>query len=117
MEHSYTGADERKVVVWAAKTLGRHFANYAFFPQYRLAGGKGKGEREKGYFPAALQDAVTAYTWLIDAVGFEASNILISGDRAGGNIAMGLVRWIGEAGFPSAEARSAGLGVPTGCTL
>ncbi|KAI9649759.1 hypothetical protein NHQ30_002340 [Ciborinia camelliae] len=101
----------------AAKILGRHLGNYTFFPQYRLAGGKGK-RREKGYFPAALQDAVTAYIWLIDAVGFEARNILISGDGAGGNIAIGLVRWIGEAVCASVEARGiAGLGVPTGCAL
>ncbi|ESZ97738.1 alpha/beta hydrolase fold-3 domain containing protein [Sclerotinia borealis F-4128] len=120
-----------------AKILGSHLGNYVFFPQYRLAGGKGEdkdkddckrrsGEREKGYFPAALQDAVTAYMWLIDAVGFESRNIIISGDGAGGNIAIGLVRWLEEvrlastSASASAEARGdagSGMYMPMGCTL
>ncbi|KAB8297784.1 hypothetical protein EYC80_001583 [Monilinia laxa] len=109
------GDGRTKTCGFAAKILGRHLGDYAFFPQYRLAGGNGKGGRRKGYFPAALQDAVTVYVWLIDAVGFQASNIMISGDGTGGNIAIGLVRWIGEAGLASVEARE--LGMPMGCTL
>lgn len=75
---------------FAANLLTSNIADFAFFPQYRLA------RRDEGYFPAALQDAITSYMWLVEVVGFEARNIIISGDGAGGALALGLVRWLGQ---------------------
>jgi acetyl esterase/lipase len=56
-----------------------------------------------------LQDAVTSYVWLIDVSGFEARKIIISGDGAGGALALGLVRWLGQ--------QRVGLQSPLGCLL
>lgn len=73
----------------AAALLTKHVAEYALFVQYRLAGDP------TAPFPAALQDAVTAYQYLLDK-GIPASKIIISGDSAGGNIAVALLRYISE---------------------
>jgi len=61
-------------------------------PQYRLACHKG------GRFPAALQDAITVYTYLIEKLRIPAKNIVISGDSAGGNLSLALLRYISEYG-------------------
>jgi len=37
-------------------------------------------------YPAALEDSVTAYKWLIDNEGINPKNIVISGDSAGGGL-------------------------------
>jgi acetyl esterase/lipase len=37
-------------------------------------------------YPAALEDSVTAYKWLIDKEGINPQNIVISGDSAGGGL-------------------------------
>lgn len=38
-------------------------------------------------FPAALEDAVSAYKWLLDN-GYKAKNIIIAGDSAGGGLTL-----------------------------
>jgi acetyl esterase/lipase len=48
-------------------------------PEYRLA--------PENSFPAALDDALAAYHWLLEQ-GFEAKNIIIAGDSAGGGLAL-----------------------------
>ncbi|KAI4233406.1 MAG: hypothetical protein L6R40_007070 [Gallowayella cf. fulva] len=57
--------------------------------QYRIASNPGCR------FPAALQDAVTAYQCLLDR-GIPASSIVVSGDSAGANLAIALLRYITE---------------------
>ncbi|MCJ1396668.1 hypothetical protein MMC18_009560 [Xylographa bjoerkii] len=74
---------------YAAKLLLHHVGPRVLMPQYRL------GSRAGGQFPAALQDAVTSYKYLLDS-GFAASSIVVSGDSAGGNIAITLLRYISE---------------------
>lgn len=61
-------------------------------PLYRLSSSSG------GQFPAALQDAISAYSYLINKVGVPANRIFISGDSAGGNLALALARYISEHG-------------------
>ncbi|MGD1854622.1 MAG: alpha/beta hydrolase [Leptolyngbyaceae cyanobacterium] len=39
-------------------------------------------------YPAALEDTLTAYRWLIDAQRFSPSQVAIAGDSAGGNLAL-----------------------------
>ncbi|TVY83680.1 Esterase [Lachnellula suecica] len=86
----------------AAALLTDSIVDSAIFVQYRLAGDPACP------FPAAIQDAVTAYSYLID-LGIPASQIIISGDSAGGNIAVALLRYISlEKGI---------LPSPGGCAL
>ena len=72
---------------FAASLLLQHTSSSALFVQYRL------GSDPVSPFPAALQDALTAYQYLLD-LGISNSKIIISGDSAGGNIAIGLVRYL-----------------------
>jgi len=48
-------------------------------PEYRLA--------PENPFPAALDDALAVYRWLLGQ-GYEARNIIVSGDSAGGGLAL-----------------------------
>ena len=50
-------------------------------------------------FPAQIEDAVAAYTALLDK-GFKARNILTAGDSAGGNLAIASVLKLRELGLP-----------------
>ena len=58
-------------------------------------------------FPAALQDAVTGYQFLLDK-GFAANEIIVSGDSAGANLAIALLRYFeefgSETGLPKPKA-------------
>ena len=72
-----------------AKMLHKHSNAKIFMPQYRLSSNPG------GKFPAALQDAVSAYQYLLDA-GVPPSKIVVSGDSAGANLALALLRYISE---------------------
>lgn len=57
--------------------------------QYRLA------SDSSCQFPAALQDAVSAYAYLL-GLGIPASNIVLCGDSAGANLALALLRYIAD---------------------
>ncbi|CAG9991223.1 unnamed protein product [Clonostachys byssicola] len=90
------------------KELG---ATRLLFAQYRLA------RDEQSRFPAAIQDAVTFYSYVLSQ-GVKASNIIISGDSAGGNVCLGLLRYLeseqSELPKPSAAlAWSPWVSVPT----
>lgn len=50
-------------------------------------------------FPAAVEDAVTAYCWLLDR-GEDPARIVIGGDSAGGGLALATLLWIRDAGLP-----------------
>ena len=66
----------------------RHFAGAiavtsqasVLVPDYRLA--------PEHPYPAALQDVMNAYLWLLDADGAAKRRIIIMGDSAGGGLAM-----------------------------
>jgi acetyl esterase/lipase len=68
---------------------------HVFTPQYRLSSNPG------GRFPAALQDAITSYYYLIHTLNIPASRITLSGDSAGGNLAFTLLRYIAVHGQES----------------
>ncbi|KAJ6574703.1 alpha/beta-hydrolase [Mycena capillaripes] len=58
-------------------------------------------------FPAALIDSIAGYRYLVKDIGFNPSNIIISGDSAGGNLAYALARYLsteGGHGLPNAGA-------------
>lgn len=57
--------------------------------QYRLA------QNPKGRFPAAVQDAVTAYRYLLSK-GISTFNIVLSDDLVGGNLMIALLQYLVE---------------------
>jgi monoterpene epsilon-lactone hydrolase len=58
-------------------------------PEYRLA--------PEHPFPAAMDDALKVYRWLL-AKGYKPENIIISGDSAGGGLALAMVLKLMDAG-------------------
>ena len=60
-------------------------------PEYRLA--------PENPFPAALEDALKVYRWLL-AIGQQPGNIIISGDSAGGGLGLATVLSLRDAGEP-----------------
>ena len=76
-------------VDFSGKTFVKHIKAKVFFPSYRLS------SNENCHFPAALQDAVTAYQYLLDQ-GVPAGRIVVSGDSAGASLAVSLLRYISD---------------------
>ncbi|KAL1945071.1 hypothetical protein VTO73DRAFT_2691 [Trametes versicolor] len=52
-------------------------------------------------FPTALLDTIAGYRYLVQEAGFEPRNITVAGDSAGGNLAIGLARYLIENPIPS----------------
>ncbi|OCB91718.1 hypothetical protein A7U60_g1014 [Sanghuangporus baumii] len=50
----------------------------------------------KNPWPAALLDGLACYYYLIHDMGFSASNVIVSGDSAGGHLALAIARYIGR---------------------
>lgn len=83
--------------------FGKHFkADRVVWAQYRLAGTPDTS------FPAAVQDAVTFYHYII-SLGVDPANIIVSGDSAGGNVAIALARYL--------QANQAKLPLPGGVAV
>lgn len=77
-----------------ARTILRHTpATRVYAPQYRLVSAP-----TSAAFPAQLQDAVTALTYLVRTCELPPSRIVLSGDSAGGNLALALLRYLAEYG-------------------
>ncbi|KAI1152326.1 alpha/beta hydrolase fold-3 domain-containing protein [Nemania diffusa] len=70
-----------------------------FAPQYRLS-----SRPTNTPFPGGVQDALTSYLYLVRTLGVPPSAITVSGDSAGGNIAIALLRYLASYG--------AALGIP-----
>lgn len=80
-----------------AKRLLKHAtATHIFCPQYRLS--LLPISKKSNPFPAALQDSLTAYLYLINDLKISPKDIVLSGDSAGGNLAIALLRYITEHG-------------------
>lgn len=71
--------------------LGRAAQVQTLAIDYRLA--------PEAVFPAAVDDALTAYRWLL-ANGYAANRIAVAGDSAGGGLAIALLVAIRQAGLP-----------------
>jgi acetyl esterase/lipase len=77
---------------YAGATLAKHVAPQVLMAGYRLA----STDRKLCRFPAALQDAVTCYEHLLTVKNIPGSRIILSGDSAGANLAVALLRYITE---------------------
>lgn len=76
-----------------AKTLLKHAGvTHVFAPNYRLS------VVPTGRFPAAFQDAVTSYYYLVKTLKIPADRITFSGDSAGGNLSLAIQRYLVEFG-------------------
>lgn len=69
-----------------------------FAPQYRLSSLPPSPTSHP--FPAALQDTLTSYLHLTHDLRIPPSRIILSGDSAGGNLAIALLRYIAAFGAP-----------------
>lgn len=77
-----------------AAALSRSAGGPVLLPRYRLA--------PESVFPAALDDAVAAYRWLLEHV--PAERIAVSGDSAGGGLALTLLTHLHEHDLPQPAA-------------
>lgn len=75
----------RNAVRWSELSGGADVASL----DYRLA--------PEHTYPAALEDALTGWQFLLER-GYKAHNIIVSGDSAGGNLALALVLKLRDAG-------------------
>lgn len=64
----------------------------ALVPEYRLA--------PKHPFPAALEDAIAAYRWLVDDAGVPSRQIVVAGDSAGGGLAVAMLLALRDRALP-----------------
>jgi epsilon-lactone hydrolase len=60
-------------------------------PDYRLA--------PEHQFPAAIQDAVTAYEWMLDR-GVDAEEVILAGDSSGGGLVVSVLLTLKREGLP-----------------
>lgn len=63
-----------------------------FMPEYRLA--------PEHPYPEPLDDAVTAYKWLVDEEGVPPHRIAVSGDSAGGGLGLSMLLRLRDEGVP-----------------
>lgn len=66
---------------------------HVFTPDYRVA--------PENPYPAALEDALAAYEWLLQT--YPAEKIVIAGDSAGGGLALALCMYLKDHGMPLPE--------------
>lgn len=79
-----------------ATAIGRGINARVLLVDYRLA--------PEHPFPAAPDDCLQAYRWLLHQPGIDASRIVIAGDSAGGNLALVTLLQIKEARLPMPAA-------------
>jgi acetyl esterase/lipase len=78
------------------KLLKHSSATHMLCPQYRLS--TLPPSNTSNPFPAALQDTLTSYLYLLNELNISAKDIVLSGDSAGGNLAIALLRYIADYG-------------------
>lgn len=95
---AYVSGDGRtQASGYFAKLLQKHVgATHILMPQYRVS--TLPASRTSNPFPAALQDSLTAYLYLLNDLHISPSDIILSGDSAGANASISLLRYITEFG-------------------
>ncbi|KAF1831643.1 alpha/beta-hydrolase [Decorospora gaudefroyi] len=80
---------------YAMKKLLKHAtATHALCPQYRLS--TLPVSPTSNPFPAALQDTLTTYLYLLHDLNIAPKDIILSGDSAGGNLCIALLRYLAD---------------------
>lgn len=75
------------------RLLAKGGADVVFAVQYRLSGYGGVNP-----YPAALQDSVSGYLFLLNELHIPASHIVVAGDSSGANLVTALLRYLHEYG-------------------
>ena len=75
-----------------ARALARGARGVAWLPQYRLA--------PEHPFPAAVDDALASYRWVLEEVGVDPARVAVTGDSAGGGLALALLVRARDEGLP-----------------
>lgn len=86
--YEYGSADTHRVL---AARIGKASGTKVLLPEYRLA--------PEHPFPAAVEDAVLVYHWLLER-GYKSSNIIFAGDSAGAGLSMAAVLKLREQNDP-----------------
>jgi len=73
---------------WGPEVLTRHIKGFVLQPQYRLA------SEEGCCFPAAVQDGLTAYSYVLNVLGVSPKQVILSGESAGGNLVLAILRYL-----------------------
>jgi acetyl esterase/lipase len=81
---------------FARRLLKHTTATHAIFPQYRLS--RLPVSKTSDAFPAALQDSLTSYLYLVNDLKILPKDIVLSGDSAGANLCIALLRYIKDYG-------------------
>jgi acetyl esterase/lipase len=80
-----------------SKTLLKHAgATHVICPQYRLS--TLPVSKTSNPFPAGFQDSLTTYLYLINDLSISPKDIVVSGDSAGANLSIALLRYINDYG-------------------
>lgn len=87
----YTGAVRNAYYVFAGLYNEVSKGMSVLTPDYRVA--------PENPYPAALEDALTSYQWLLNR-GFCGEQIILAGDSAGGGLAMALTHYIKDHHMP-----------------
>ena len=90
---------------WGPSVLSKAMGCPVLLPQYRLS------VEDNASFPAALQDAITAYSYVLNELKVPATDIVLAGESAGGNLALALVRYLTD------EGAATGLPLPRAALL
>jgi hypothetical protein len=88
---------------WGPELLSHRMACPVLTPQYCLA------VEDHASFPATLQDAITAYAHVVHVLGVSTEHVVLSGDSAGGNLALALLRYLHEDARPALALPRAAL--------
>lgn len=102
-----TGDGRTEQTGYSANALLKHAtATHVFLPQYRLS--TLPVSTTSNPFPAALQDCVTSYLYLVRDLKLSPKDVVLSGDSAGGNLVISLLRYLieygGDLGIPKPSA-------------
>lgn len=73
-----------------AAHLGRATGRRVLFPEYRLA--------PEHRFPAAADDSLAVWHWLVTGGGADPASVVVAGDSAGGGLALGLLHRLRDDG-------------------
>ncbi|KAH8433895.1 uncharacterized protein LDX57_011531 [Aspergillus melleus] len=80
---------------WGPEVLSTALSCPVLQPQYRLS------VAENASFPAALQDAITVYAYALNVLRVPADQIILSGESAGGNLVLAVLRYLNNAAASS----------------